>query len=122
MINPVANQKANKGQGLIEAILALPIMIVLVSLLFFAAYRSLVYFYADAALHEAMICSDSTNISSCEQEFKTHIQKVLLNNETPELRLKKSGSGKSYRLQGEVVIPKQIHIRKEMKFPLKGSL
>jgi hypothetical protein len=93
-----------------------------ITLLFFAAYRALVYFYADAALHEAMICTDSKSISRCEQEFKNHIQKVLLSRETPELRLSPRGSGKRYTLQGEVKIQNQILIRKEMKFPLKGTL
>ncbi|QLY24976.1 TadE family protein [Bdellovibrio sp. KM01] len=118
----LTNPKASKGQGLIEAVLILPVLMALIMLLFLAAYRALVYFYADAALHEAMICTDSESISSCEREFKTHIQKVLLNGEVPELRLNQRGSGKRYTLQGEVKIQNQIMIRKEMKFPLKGTL
>ncbi|WP_413292686.1 TadE family protein [Bdellovibrio sp. HCB185ZH] len=122
MTNHRINPKANKGQGLIEAILIFPVLLAFITILFFAAYRSLVYFYADAALHEAMICTDSKSLSLCEKEFKSHIQKVLLNKETPELRLSQRGSGKRYTLHGEVKIQNQILIRKEMKFPLKGNL
>jgi hypothetical protein len=135
MTNP-ANLKANKGQGVLEAVLILPVVVAFVSLLVFAGYRSLVYFYADAALHEAMICTDSTPTSQCENEFKKDIQKVILRNETVEVHINKNGGGKSFRLSGKVLIKPlekrpgeieniywlmKIMIQKEMKFPLRGS-
>jgi hypothetical protein len=105
---------------MIEAVLILPVMMASIVLLFYAAYRSLIYFYADAALHEAMICTDSQSLSSCEQDLKNQLRPVLLDQENPEVRLSKTGSGKSYRLHGEIIIKNKILIRKEMKFPLKG--
>ncbi|UYL09168.1 hypothetical protein B9G69_001080 [Bdellovibrio sp. SKB1291214] len=129
------NLKANKGQGFIEAVLVLPVALAFISVLIFASYRSLVYFYADAALHEAMICTDSTAASECEREFEEHIRKILLKNETVKINLGKYGSGKSFRVTGKALInvptkrqdttkakfwQTKMTIQKEMKFPLKG--
>lgn len=127
MTNPI-NQKANKGQGLLETVLVLPVALAFVSILVFAGYRALIFFYVDAALHEAMICTDSAPSSQCENEFEEHIKKVLFKNETVAIALRKNSSGK---LSGKAVInpPREkrssfwqtnITIKKEMKFPLKG--
>ncbi|WP_413585323.1 hypothetical protein [Bdellovibrio sp. HCB274] len=126
--------KANKGQGVLESVLVLPVAVAFITLLFFSSYRAMVYFYADHALHEAMICTYADSISFCENEFAQKIKRLTLKNENVSIRLSKSGGQIRYRLNGIVEITSplknsgfelsrflKIQIRKQMQFPLKGS-
>ncbi|WP_413582599.1 hypothetical protein [Bdellovibrio sp. HCB288] len=118
-------KRDNRGQGLLETVLILPVALAFIGLLFFASYRALVYFYADHILHEAMICTDAVTLSACEQDFIPKLRKITLQKEKIVLRLHRSGWGKNHTLKGRVEISStlktKIKIEKIMRFPLKGS-
>ncbi|HWU43774.1 MAG TPA: hypothetical protein VN132_10060 [Bdellovibrio sp.] len=68
----------SRGQGLIESLLCLPLVILAVSFIFLLCYRAVVFYYADFQLHEALICVDEKSSAHCENELKKSLKKILL--------------------------------------------
>lgn len=82
---------SQKGQSTIEAALTLPLLIVVITSFTLLLYRGMVFYFADYNLHEALICAESSSLTSCERELKNRLAKVLITNVRSEVRLKKSG-------------------------------
>lgn len=114
-----------KGQGLLETVLLLPVVCAVVVGLAFVCFRSLVYYYADLQLHEALLCSSHIRQKSCEREFKKRTQKILILGQIKKFQIEKT----ERKIAGFIVIEFEghdwttIHIHKEVPLPLKaGSL
>ncbi|MNT00841.1 hypothetical protein D3C72_1352860 [compost metagenome] len=84
-----------KGQALIEAVFALPVLFAALAALAMMAYYSLVYYSADYLLHEALVCSTHLSRQTCERELRKQLQGVLPAGKVLDLRLQ--GSGKQSR-------------------------
>jgi hypothetical protein len=107
----------NKGQGLLESVLVLPLAISFVVLLLALSYRAAVYYFIDYSLHEALICTDDSPVKSCEHDLQKRIQKILIAGEDLQVRL--TQSGKIVRGTARIQKPLPLLIEKQMKFPLK---
>lgn len=70
----------NRGQGMVEAVLSIPLLLLVSVALILLLYRGLVFSYADYHLHEALICSEGLKPSICESELSARLKKVLLKN------------------------------------------
>ena len=77
-----------RGQGLLEAVLALPIFIAAGLFLGLLLYREMVYFFADYHLHEALICSEDASSVYCKDEL-AHRLKPLLRSHSVRVSIKK---------------------------------
>lgn len=118
---------SNKGQGLIETLLTLPIAVALLATVIALAYRTALYSYADYQLHEALICTDDSHPRSCEMNLRSQIMNILFFQESLEVRIAKTNS----KANGTIRIHKQhagtlyykvwptLKIEKEINFPLK---
>lgn len=84
-----------KGQGLVETVLSLPLVILVVTGIVILLYRSLVFHVADYQAHEALICSESESPRFCEKEFESRMHKILLSGSTTTTRLSSSLRGGS---------------------------
>ena len=84
-----------KGQALIEAVFALPVLFAALSALAMMAYYSLVYYSADYLLHEALVCSTHLSKYTCEGELRQQLQGVLPAGKVLSLQIQ--GSGKKSR-------------------------
>jgi hypothetical protein len=117
-----------KGQGLIEALLALPVVMAALTCLALLSYRALVFYSADYLLHEALICSSYLSPRDCEKELKSQLQRLLLGGSIKEVRISKS----SYESKGLVALnliqsthtslrtfDLSFKIEKQLKLPIK---
>ncbi len=68
----------DKGQGLIEALLTIPLMALVMAVLSLLCYRTVVFYYADFYLHEALVCCDELPPMECKRTLAKRIEKVLL--------------------------------------------
>lgn len=94
---------SRKGQGLIEACISLPLMMLVGSALALLLYRSMVYYFADYQLHEALICTQDSAASLCKNELQNRLKKFLWNRLKFEVQLSKT----HLQAQGRVVIELQ---------------
>nr|WP_295900185.1 hypothetical protein [uncultured Bdellovibrio sp.] len=107
--------RTQKGQGVIEATLTLPLLVVVGTVFTLLLYRGMVFYFADYNLHEALICGQSSHLSSCEQELRNRISKVLIINIRSDIRISKRGKD----LQGKISIDftPPLEIEKTLKGP-----
>lgn len=90
-----------KGQGTIEAALALPVFITLLFTLCLLLYRGVIYYVADYNLHEALLCAASQQpVVVCEKEFYRRLDKALLLKTPLQISLRKS----KLQIKGQVKI------------------
>lgn len=118
---------SNKGQGLIETLLTLPIAVALLATAIALAYRAALFSYADYQLHEALICTDDSLPRNCELNLRSQLRKTLFFQESLEVHIAKTQS----KTTGSVRIHKKhksnlyykmwpaMKIEKEINFPLK---
>jgi hypothetical protein len=119
---------SNKGQGLIETLLTLPIAVALIATVIALAYRAALFSYADYQLHEALICTDDSLPRTCETNLRSQLRKMLFFQESLEVRIAKNHS----KTTGTLRIHKQhasnlfykvwpaLKMEKEVTFPLKA--
>jgi hypothetical protein len=125
--------KNKKGQGLIEALLTIPLMALVMTVLFLLCYRAVVFYYADFHLHEALVCCDELPPMECKRTLSKRIEKVLLGKIKPtwenpspkqiQINLSKTSS----KISGQLMIhfpslPKNynmdLNIRKTIEIPV----
>ncbi len=118
--------KKNHGQGVVESLLAIPFVVLSISCILFLCYRSVVYYYADFYLHEALLCTDDGKVRDCENRLHKKMSTVLLSQNQKNISVSRSGS----RVQGRLEIhfpllaknfgPPLI-IEKQLSLPLKSG-
>ncbi|KYG66121.1 hypothetical protein AZI86_03390 [Bdellovibrio bacteriovorus] len=82
-----------KGQGLVETVLSLPLVILVVTGIVILLHRSLIFHIADYQAHEALICSQSESTHFCEQELQNRLRKILLSGSTSSALITRSLRG-----------------------------
>lgn len=102
-----------KGQALLEAAFVLPLLLATGTALAFLFYRTLIFYYADHQLHEALICAESVQVSTCRNHLEKSLQKLVLKNTRLSVRLNKSFSGSTGRV--EIALQPEIQISKELR-------
>lgn len=107
-----------KGQALLEAAFVLPLLLATGTALAFLFYRTLIFYYADHQLHEALICAESVQVSTCKNHLETNLQKLVLKNTRLNIRLNKSLSGSTGRI--EIALQPAIDISKELRLTSRG--
>jgi hypothetical protein len=80
----------DRGQGMIEAVLALPILIGSVMVITMILYRSIVFHFSDYQAHEALMCAQSEGTYFCKNELEKKIKKILISGSTVKVTLNKS--------------------------------
>ncbi|MFV8257509.1 hypothetical protein ACNQKP_06880 [Bdellovibrio bacteriovorus] len=102
-----------KGQALLEAAFVLPLLLATGTALAFLFYRTLIFYYADHQLHEALICAESVQVSTCRNHLEKSLQKLVLKNTRLSVRLNKSFLGSTGRV--EIALQPEIQISKELR-------
>lgn len=82
----------SRGQGVLEAVLSLPILLFTGIALGLLLYRGLVFSYSDYQLREALICADGLSLKKCEAELTRKIQKVLSKGTQMDVQMKESSN------------------------------
>lgn len=102
---------SQKGQGVFEAVLALPLLLTVGFILGSLVYRGWFYYLADYHLHEALLCTESQSASTCKKELHARIKKILLTKDELRIELNKgqgSASGKiSLKLTPPLIVEKK---------------
>ncbi len=75
------------GQGILEALLSLPLFLSFFAGLGYLIYFGLIYQIANYHLHEALLCSQSQPITRCQQTHSKSLKKVLIFDEDLRLHL-----------------------------------
>ena len=91
----------------------LPLLLATGTALAFLFYRTLVFYYADHQLHEALICAESVQVSTCKNHLEKNLQKLMFKNTRLNVRLNKSLSGSTGRI--EIALQPEIQISKELR-------
>lgn len=119
-------KKNQKGQGVVESLLALPLVVLTFSSLLFLCYRSVVFYCADFYLHEALLCTDDSKATDCEHALHQNITKILLAQNQERVSVSRSGSQVHGRV--EIYFPylaknfgPPLVIEKQLSLPLKSS-
>lgn len=107
----------NNGQGAIEALVSLPVLILAVSAICVLLYRATVFYYADYHLHEALICTDHTSLSECEFELKQQLGKILWFGSQYQITLQKKYHGTRGKIAIEFT-PVMV-LSQELDLPLR---
>lgn len=111
-MNSISNKK---GQGAIEAVITLPLLIFVVSAFILLIYRGIIFYFADYQLHEALLCTESSPVQQCENELTKRLQPLLLGNTHSKITLVKG-----FRVtSGEILIDLKPPMQLEKK--LKGT-
>lgn len=118
-----------RGQGVIETLLTLPLLLGVMALFVVFSFRSFLYFYSDFQLHEALVCASDEQAHDCQNNLSEKIKAVLLLGQIEGLHISRSSS----QAQGEIRIsfaggshmlwpgsPEMI-LKKELSLPLQGS-
>ena len=115
-----------RGQGLIESVLALPVIFLSLFALSFLCYRGVIFYCADHYLHEALLCTNEAAALTCSSEYEQRLAKIMMHKKWGHLSVRKSGS--QSRGQVEVNFPliaknfgPPLVIEKKVSFHLKSS-
>lgn len=68
--------RMQKGQGVVEAILSLPLILTSGFIIITLLHRILVFYYVDYQLHEALLCTEGEPAIFCENELRSHLRKT----------------------------------------------
>ncbi|GEM_PF-1564813 len=107
----------NSGQGVIEALVSLPVLVLAVSTILVLLYRATVFHYADYHLHEALICTDHSSLSDCESELNQKLRKILWFGSEHQVALKKK-----FRSTGGTItieFTPALFLSKDIEFPIR---
>ncbi|MFM6927712.1 MAG: hypothetical protein ACKOX6_04570 [Bdellovibrio sp.] len=118
---------SEKGQGLVETLLTLPIAAALLATIIALSYRAALFSYADFQLHEALICTDDFAPRACETDLRSRIRKMLFFQESLEVsisktRTKATGAVNIHKVHASNLYYKvwpPLRIEKDLTFPLK---
>lgn len=117
---------SDKGQGLVEAVLTIPIATAIVAVVLVLSYRAVLFYYADFQLHEALICTDDRTTRDCEADLRAQLNQFVRFQEIVKINLTKSGK----TARGKIKIVRQLSpnlffktwptltVEKELSFPL----
>lgn len=97
--NSMKNNSASKGQGLVETILTLPLLVLLMTGLTYLLYRGAIFYLSDYHLHEALICLQSSSVATCENELARRLKPIVFNSGI-KIRLSKFHNSS----QGEITV------------------
>lgn len=106
-----------RGQGLVETLIALPLMFSCGFILITLLYRALVFFLVDYHLHEALLCSGTHSIKTCTTELQERIKPVLMRSSSVKISILKSPMGGRGKVDVDLTPP--LKIEKNYR---KGSL
>lgn len=90
---------SSKGQGLIEAVLTLPLLMLIITSLTYLLYRGVVFNISDYHLHEALICAQSSSASTCKDELIVRLKPIVFNS-----KITASLNKFSNRTVGEIIV------------------
>lgn len=79
-----------RGQGVIESLLSLPLVVLSLSAVLFLCYRAVVFYCTDYFVHEALICVDEGSIETCQDRLESQVKNILLNQRPQQIKLTKS--------------------------------
>jgi len=95
------HESNNTGQGILEAVLGLPLIMTLLYCVGSLSYRAIIYHAAIYHLHESLICLDGANESICKTELQHRIQKLFILGKVPmKIILNKN----SYTSHGTILV------------------
>lgn len=108
----------NNGQGVIEALVSLPVIVLAITAISVLLYRATVFYYVDYHLHEALVCSNHTRLGSCESQLNDSLKKILWFGTAQRASLTKKYNG----TRGTVVIEftPELSMTQEITFPLRS--
>lgn len=109
--------RKNNGQGVIEALISLPALALAVSAIFVLLYRATVFHYADYHLHEALLCTDHSNLSECESALSHQLGKILWFGSQHEVTLQKKYHGTKGKIAIELT--PALVLSQEIDLPLR---
>lgn len=81
--------RSQAGQGIIEALLSLPLLFLAGSILTLLLYRALVFHLTNYHLHEALICTQDASIQLCQKELDARLSRILITQQTVSVRFQK---------------------------------
>jgi hypothetical protein len=118
-----------RGQGLIETLMALPIIFISLTVIMYLLYRALAVHFADYRLHEALVCVDHAPARTCEATLRDELGKIPFQQKNSSVRVSKNHS--SVRGTIELFLPGPSHIsgvdnptvsiEKELSLPLRSQ-
>lgn len=109
----------SKGQGLLEAVLCLPLLIATGFTLTLLLYRSLVFYMAEYHLHEALICSESEQIHVCQDHLIKKLRGILPHNTALQVRMPRSIQQKSGEVN--IALNPPLKVRLQLHLPSTGG-
>ena len=117
----------NKGQALVESLLALPLLCAGFCALLFLTYWGGVYFYSSYKLEEALLCAASPDKSySCQQDLETALGQSLLFRERLQVHLAKSSRQVRGVVEIELPVLRGMHLpfrqEQSLRLPLEDNL
>lgn len=104
---------SRKGQGLVEAVLALPLLILTCTAFTLAIYRGMVFYFADYHLHEALICTESLPLHTCKEELQSRLRAILISRPITNISLVKGSSFTTGKILVELRPP--LHLEQKLK-------
>ncbi|KHD89146.1 MAG: hypothetical protein OM95_04790 [Bdellovibrio sp. ArHS] len=104
------------GQGVVEAVLSLPLLFLTGSALTALLYRGVVFYYTDYQLHEALLCTQHEPIATCKAELNSRMKTLLITKPSYDISLQKHSRGS----EGKVFIAlnPELSIQKQLKTSL----
>lgn len=90
-----------RGQGLVEALLCVPLISLFIFGMTLILYRGILYYYVDYQLHEALVCTQASSLNTCQQTLDEKINGFLLAKEKPRIYLSRNIKA----TEGEVFLP-----------------
>ncbi|MBV2169698.1 MAG: hypothetical protein KUL82_13420 [Bdellovibrio sp.] len=82
--------RSQAGQGIIEALLSLPLLFLAGSILTLLLYRALVFHLTNYHLHEALICTQDASIQFCQKELEGRLSGILITQQRVSIRFQKN--------------------------------
>lgn len=96
--------KSARGQSLIETLLMLPILMLTLTALSFICYRTVIYFYADFYLHEALLCANERSEKKCSLQLEKQLSKILFTKKSSQKSLQINIKKTSASINGHIEI------------------
>lgn len=103
----------HKGQGMVEAIVTLPLVLLVGSAFILMIYRGMVFYFADYQLHEALLCTESVPPKTCKDELQNRLNKILITKPTTRISLNKNRGNTTGQISINLRPP--LHIEQKLK-------
>ena len=92
-----------QGQALIEAVVALPIVLAAILAVGMIVYACLVYYSVDYHLHEALVCATHKASYACERDLRKQITSSLSFGKILDLNVRSEKRGARGRVRIQLV-------------------